>query len=88
MTSSKLRMLMLAVIATAPLASAPAYATGNSGSYWNFWQQLIQWLQGSGGSSTQGGGSGNGGTSLPGPGALGLVVIGLGTGIIVARRRK
>jgi len=90
MNKSKLRMLMLTVIATAPLAAAPAFASGGSGG--SFWQQLIQWLQGGSGSSgnggSNGGGSTGGGTSLPGPGALGLVVLGLGTGIIVARRRK
>jgi hypothetical protein len=84
MNSSKLRMLLLTVIATAPLASAPAFASGNSNG-WNFWREVLQWLQGQ---RTQGGSGSTSGNSLPGPGALGLVVIGLGTGVIVARRRK
>jgi hypothetical protein len=84
MKSSKLRLLMLTLIAAGPLASAPALAAGDQGGLLNFWSQLIQWLQGSHGSS----GTSGGGTSLPGPGALGLVVIGLGTGMVVARRRK
>ncbi len=87
MKSSTLRKLMLTAIVTAPLVSTPAFASGG-GSIWNFWQQIINLFQGGGGSSGQGGTGGNGGTSLPGPGALGLVVIGLGTGLIVARRRK
>lgn len=85
MKPPKLRMLMLTLIAAGPLASTPALASGNQGSFWSNWNQILQWINSNYGTS---GGSSGTGTSLPGPGALGLVVIGLGTGIIVARRKK
>ena len=76
-------MLMLTAIVASPLASAPAFATGDGGQGWNLWQRFVEWCQTGGGHGGHGGG-----TPLPGPGALGLVVVGLGTAVILARRRQ
>jgi hypothetical protein len=84
--SSKLRMLMLTAIAVSPLASAPAFAQGDGGRGWTLWQRFVAWYQTGGGSGGYGGHGG--GTPLPSPGALGLVVVGLGTAVVLARRRQ
>ncbi|GEM_PF-3400269 len=86
MKSPRLRMLMLAVIAAGPLASAPALAQGNHINLWNWWNQFVQWIQTN--TPRPGPGSPGNGTPLPAPGMLGLVVVGLGSGIFIARRRK
>lgn len=75
-------MLMLSLIAAGPLASAPALAQGHGVNLWNWWNQFVQWCQ----TNTPRPGPGTH-TPLPGPGMLGLVVVGLGTGIVLARRR-
>ncbi len=79
-------MLMLAVIAAGPLASAPALAQGNHINLWNWWHPFVQWIQTN--PPRPGPGSPATGTPLPAPGMLGLVVVGLGSGIFIARRRK
>ncbi len=79
-------MLMLTAIAVSPLASAPALAEGDGGRGWNLWQRFVEWCQ-TGGHNGGYGGHG-GGTPLPSPGALGLVVVGLGTAVVFARRRQ
>jgi hypothetical protein len=77
-------MLVLTAIAASPLAAAPAFARGDSGEGWNLWNHFVEWC-GTGGGNHGGHG---GGTPLPGPGALGLVFVGLGTAVLFARRRQ
>lgn len=84
--SSSLRMLMLTAIVASPLASAPAFAQGDGGRGWNLWQRFVEWC--TTGDGNYGGGGHGGGTPLPNEGALGLVVLGLGTAVVLARRRQ
>ncbi len=93
MKSSSLRMLMLTAIVASPLASAPAFAQGDGGRGWNLWQRFVEWCTTGdgnygGGDGNYGGGGHGGGTPLPNEGALGLVVLGLGTAVVLARRRQ
>ena len=79
-------MFVLTAIVASPLASAPALAEGDSGRGWTLWQRFVEWCQTGGGNTGYGGHGGS--TPLPSPGALGLVVVGLGTAVVLARRRQ
>lgn len=85
MKLKKMCAVMLLMATLGPLASAPALASSGQGS------SFLNWLISLFGNHNHGQGQNRVGgsvTNLPGPGALGLVVIGLAGTLVVARRRK